>query len=96
MSCLEISKYCVSTYVDELYNPVQDSNKTLENAKRDVGGDVSRICFLLSCNTACLSEHIDECNNQASKTDTSETVGQRATGGSSGNVLGRVVRTEVP
>ncbi|KAG9679871.1 DUF580-domain-containing protein, partial [Aureobasidium melanogenum] len=35
---------------------LQDSNKTLENAKRDVGGDVSRICFLLSCNTACLSK----------------------------------------
>ena len=96
MSCLEISKYCVSTYVDELDNPVQNSNKTLENAKRDVGSNVSRVCFLLSCNTACLSEHVDECDNQASKTDTSEAVGQRAAGGSSGNVLGRVMRTEVP
>lgn len=96
MSCLEISKDCVSTYVDELNDPVQDSDKTLENAKRNVGGDVSRICFLLSCNTACLSEHIDESNDQASKTDTSETVSQRAAGGSSGNVLRRVVGTEVP
>lgn len=96
MSCLEISKYCVPTYVDELDDPVQNSDKTLENAKRNVGSDVSRIRFLLSCNTACLSEHIDKCNNQASKTDTSKTVGQRTAGGSSGNVLRRVVGTEVP
>jgi len=100
VSCLELSKYCTSvvssTYVDELDSPVQDSDKTLENTKRNVGSDVSRICFLLACNAACLSEHVDDCNDQASKTDTSETVGQRTAGGSSGNVLGRVVGTEVP
>ena len=51
---------------------------------------------MLTCNAACLSKHVDDCNDQASQTDTSETVGQRATGSSSGDVLGRVVGTEVP
>lgn len=97
MSCLELSiSRDFSTYVDKLDSPVQDSDQTLENTKRNIGSDVSRICFLLSCNAACLSEHVDDCNDQTSETDTSETVGQRAAGGSSGDVLGRVVGAEVP
>jgi hypothetical protein len=43
-----------------------------------------------------LSEHVDDCNDQASKTNTSETVGQRASGSSAGDVLGGIVRAEVP
>jgi hypothetical protein len=97
---LELLGYCTSgvyfTHVDELNSPVQDSDETLENTKRNVGSDVSRICFLLSCNAACLSEHVDDCNDQASQTDTSKTVGQRASGSAAGDVLGGVVRAEVP
>ena len=100
MSCLELSnnyilrEFC--TYVNELDSPVQDSDQTLKNTERNFRSEVSRICFLLACDTACLSEHVDNCNDQTSKTNTAETVGQGATGSSSGDVLGRVVRAEVP
>lgn len=100
MSPLEISNYCssdnVSTHVDELNSPIQDADQALKNAQGDVRSEVSRICFLLARDTACLPKHIDYRNDQTSKTDAAETVGQRATCCASGDALGRVTRAEIP
>lgn len=85
--------------VEELGGPLQNRDETTQYAEEDVTGDARNASLrsrLAPGKRAKLAKEADNGHEQATERNRSKAVGERALEGTSGGVLGEVVRAKVP
>ena len=80
---------CVA--VDELYGPVEQADDALQDEEEAVSGKVAGVSLALLRYGACLTQHVDQSDDQAAETDRTKAVRQSATSGAPRRSLGHVV-----
>jgi hypothetical protein len=77
--------------IDELDSPIKQANEASQDAKEDSAQGVTLTSFGLLRYGTQLSEAVDDGDDQASKTDTSERVGHASLESTEGGVFWEVV-----
>lgn len=85
-----------SIAVEELDCPIQEANQAAQTAEQDTTDDITVARCVLLRDRAQLAQELDDGNNQATKTNAAETVGDGTLESAAGSSLGLRIGVEVP
>lgn len=95
--CLAIqSNMAESIPVEKGDQPVEQSDEAAKDPNEDAAHNVSLRSFLSLCNRARLSEHVDNGDDQTSKTDTTKGIRSRTLEGATSSTLGSTAWSATP
>jgi hypothetical protein len=85
-----------SVTVDELHSPLEDPNKTTQDAEANLADNVAVASCLVASHGTELAQELDDGHDERAKGDAAKAVGKSTTSGAASSTFGRVVRAEVP